>query len=173
MAAEIGGIDHVALSQPFDYFDEAALFYRSVLGLQLQAGDELAAPEGLVRSRAARSADGSVRFALSVPVVGTGDLEDQHVALASEDVFAAARAMRDRGVPLLEVSGNYYDDLAARTDLGPTTIGRMRELGILYDADAGGGELLHFYTRRAGPGLFFEVVERRGGYDGYGVAPQR
>ena len=49
----------------------------------------------------------------------------------------------------------------------------MRELGILYDADAGGGELLHFYTQQAGPGLFFEVVERRGGYDGYGVAPQR
>ena len=28
-------IDHLALSQPFDYFDEAALFYRSVLGLAL------------------------------------------------------------------------------------------------------------------------------------------
>ncbi len=26
-------IDHVALTQPFDYFDEAALFYRAVLGL--------------------------------------------------------------------------------------------------------------------------------------------
>ena len=37
-AAELTGIDHVALSQPFDYFDEAALFYRSVLGLELQDG---------------------------------------------------------------------------------------------------------------------------------------
>ena len=74
-AADVAGIDHVALSQPFDYFDEAALFYRSVLGLELQAGHELAAPEGLVRSRAARSADGSVRFALSVPLVGNGGSE--------------------------------------------------------------------------------------------------
>jgi 4-hydroxyphenylpyruvate dioxygenase len=172
-APEIGGIDHVALSQPFAYFDEAALFYRSVLGLELQASNELAAPEGLVRSRAARSGDGRVRFALSVPVVATGGTEEQHVALACDDVFTAARAMRDRGVPLMEVSPNYYDDLAARTALPPGEVARMRELGILYDADGRGGELRHFYTAQAGPGLFFEVVERRGGYDGYGVAAHR
>ena len=165
---EVAGIDHVALSQPFDFFDEAALFYRSVLGLELQGGDELATPDGLVRSRAARGP--SVRFALSVPLVGADRGELQHVALACDDVFAAARAMRERGVPLLAIPGNYYDDLAARTDLEPDAIERMRALGILYDAAGGGGELLHFYTAMLGPGLFFEVLERRGGYDGYGAA---
>jgi 4-hydroxyphenylpyruvate dioxygenase len=158
VAADVAGIDHVALSQPFDYFDEAVLFYRSVLGLELEAHHELAAPQGLVRSRAARNADGSVRFALSVPLVGNGDSELQHVALACEDIFATARAMRDRGVPLRPVSDNYYDDLAARTDLAPAEIERMRELGILYE----GSELLHFCTAMIGPGLFFEIVERRG-----------
>ena len=131
---ELTGIDHIALSQPFDYFDEAALFYRSVLGLELEDRAELAAPDGLVRSRAARSADGSVRFALSVPVVGRG-AEIQHVAFACDDVFTCARAMRERGVPLLEIPGNYYDDLAARTDLEPAAIERMRELGVLYDGE--------------------------------------
>src|SRR5205823_11018099 len=29
-------VDHVALSQPFDYFDEAVLFYRSLLGMHPQ-----------------------------------------------------------------------------------------------------------------------------------------
>ena len=169
-SAEVAGIDHVALSQPFDYFDEAALFYRSVLGLELHAGDELASPEGLVRSRAARSADGSVRFALSVPVVGNGGSELQHVALACDDIFAAASVMRDRGVPMLAIPRNYYDDLAARTDLEPATIERLCELGILYDASGGEEELLHFYTAMLGPTLFFEVVERRGGYDAYGAA---
>jgi 4-hydroxyphenylpyruvate dioxygenase len=41
---------------------------------------------------------------------------------------------------------------------------------VLYDAEPGGGELLHFYTALIGTSLFFEVVERRGGYDGYGAA---
>ena len=166
--AEVAGIDHVALSQPFDYFDEAALFYRSVLGLELHGGDELATPEGLIRSRAARDADDNVRFALSVPLVGNGRSELQHLALASHDVFAAARAMRDRGLPLLPIPDNYYEDLAARTSLPAATIERMRELGVLYD-EAGGSEFLHFYTALIGPSLFFEVVERRGGYDGYGA----
>ena len=167
-AAELIGIDHVALSQPFDYFDEAALFYRSVLGLELEDGAELAAPDGLVRSRAARNRDGSVRFALSVPLVGSAGVELQHVALACDDIFVCARAMRDRGVPLLEIAGNYYDDLAARTALAPETVERMRELGVLYEAGER-GELLHVYTAMAGS-VFFEVLERRGGYDGYGAS---
>jgi 4-hydroxyphenylpyruvate dioxygenase len=166
---ELRGIDHVALSQPFDYFDEAALFYRSVLGLELEDGAELAAPDGLVRSRAARSADGRVRFALSVPLVAHGGAELQHVAFACDDIFATARAMRDRGVPLLAIPGNYYDDLAARTALEPEAIERMRELGVLYEA-AERGELLHFYTAMVGSGLFLEVLERRGGYEGYGAS---
>ena len=45
-------VDHVALTQPFDHFDEAALFYRSVLGLGTQHASEVAAPFGLVRNRA-------------------------------------------------------------------------------------------------------------------------
>ena len=166
---ELTGIDHVALSQPFDYFDEAALFYRSVLGLELEDGAELVAPDGLVRSRAARSADGSVRFALSVPVVRHGGPGHQHVAFATGDALATARAMLERGAPLLPIPGNYYDDLAARTDLDDDTIEQLRSLGVLYDAGER-GELLHFYTATAGEQLFFEVLERRGGYDGYGAA---
>ena len=164
----MAGIDHVALSQPFDYFDEAALFYRSVLGLELHRGDELATPDGLVRSRAARDAHDNVRFALSVPIVGNDRSELQHLALASHDVFAAARAMRDRGLPVLPIPDNYYEDLAARTGLTAETIDRMRELDILYD-ETGEAEFLHFYTALVGPSLFFEVVERRGGYDAYGA----
>ncbi len=169
VSPDVTGIDHVALSQPFDFFDEAVLFYRSVLGLELQTADELATADGLVRSRAARGADGSVRFALSVPVVGDDGFEFQHVALASDDVLAAAEAMRERGVPLLAIHDNYYDDLLARTGLDSETVERMRGLGVLYDATAD-GELLHVYTEMVGPGLCFEIVERRGAYDGYGAA---
>ncbi len=46
----------------------------------------------------------------------------------------------------------------------------MRELGVLYDRDQAGGEFLHLFTPTIGGHLFFEVVERRGGYAGYGAA---
>jgi 4-hydroxyphenylpyruvate dioxygenase len=170
--AGIDRVDHVALSQPFDYFDEAVLFYRSVLGLEPRESLELAAPDGLVRSRAVSTADGSVRFALNVPLLAHDDAPAgalQHVALACADVIGTARRMTERGAPPLPIPDNYYDDLAARTDLDPDLIETLRELGVLYDRDAT-GELLHFYTPVVGGRLFFEVVERRGGYDGYGAA---
>ena len=143
-----------------------------MLGLEPRESLELAAPDGLVRSRAVTSADGSVRFALNVPVLaaGTGAATAlQHVAFASRDALAAARRMAERGVPPLAIPENYYDDLAARTGLEAALIDAMRDLGVLYDRDAR-GEFLHFYTPPVAGRLFFEVVERRGGYDGYGAA---
>jgi len=124
-------IDHLALSQPFDYFDEAALFYRSVLGLHAHESQELAAPDGLIRSRAVGDPERRVRLALNVPLVAGGSATElQHIAFACDDALAAARRCADAGVPLLRISGNYYDDLAARTDLAPDAIARMRELGV-------------------------------------------
>ena len=43
----------------------------------------------------------------------------------------------------------------------------MAELGLLHDRDAA-GDFTHFYTATIG-GVFFEVVQRRGSYDGYGA----
>ena len=112
----IDRIDHITLAQPFEAFDEAGLFYRSVLDLQPSESTELAAPDGLVRSRA--YAAGDVRVVLNVPAfAGTRSARElQHVAFACADALATARAMRERGVPLLPVPENYYDDLAARLE---------------------------------------------------------
>ena len=163
-------IDHLALSQPFDYFDEAALFYRSVLGLGSHESQELAAPDGLIRSRAVGDADRRVRLALNVPLVAGGTATElQHIAFACDDALAAAHRFAGAGVPLLRISDNYYDDLAARTRLPDERIEALREARVLYDADER-GELLHFFTEVVGDRLFFEVLERRGGYDGYGAA---
>ncbi|MBV9334416.1 MAG: sugar phosphate isomerase/epimerase and 4-hydroxyphenylpyruvate domain-containing protein [Solirubrobacterales bacterium] len=165
-------IDHVALAQPFDYFDEAALFYRSLLGLEPRESLELAAPDGLVRSRAVSAPNGSVRLVLTVPVLAHDAAQPaglQHVAIACGDIFLVAQRMRERGVGPLSIPDNYYDDLAARLDLEPDLIEVMREHYVLYDRTPG-GEFLHFYTPIVGDRLFFEVVERRGDYDGYGAA---
>ncbi|MCP2252761.1 4-hydroxyphenylpyruvate dioxygenase [Prauserella aidingensis] len=170
----LGHIDHVALAQPFDYFDEATLFYRSVLGLEPRHDAEFAAPFGLVRSRALTDARGLVRIALHGTVLRRGDWapgvpDPQHIAFASDDIFASARAMRARGAPLLPIPDNYYDDLEARMELDPDLLAALRECQVLYDRDDD-GEFFHFHTEVLGDRVFFEVVQRVGGYDGYGVA---
>ncbi|MFD7458295.1 MULTISPECIES: bifunctional sugar phosphate isomerase/epimerase/4-hydroxyphenylpyruvate dioxygenase family protein [unclassified Streptomyces] len=167
-------IDHLALTQPWHQFDEAALFHRSVLGLRAQESVDVADPYGLLRSRAVTNDDDTVRIALTVGAAPTDDtVRAQHIALATDDVVAAARRFRAAGGRPLPVPGNYYDDLAARFDLPDEELDTYRELGILYDRDAH-GVFRHCYTHTVGR-VFFELLQRDGGYRGYGAqnAPVR
>lgn len=160
---EVTGIDHVALTQPWQHFDEASLFYRAVLGLRPQESLEVADPYGLMRSRA--MAGGGTRVVVNIARVGTPPASRQHVALAVRDLRALARRLRaEHPGLLLPIPANYYDNLEARYGTDP----EIRELGLLYDKDER-GEFLHLYTVTAGR-VFFELVQRIGGYDGYGAA---
>jgi len=175
-------IDHVNLAQPWQHFDEAVLFYTSALALEPQPFAEVPSPSGLVRSQVMQTSDGAVRLVLNLAPVqqaasqGTHSVrktDQEHIAFAVEDLVATARAARDRGLEFLQIPANYYEDLDARFDLEPGFLATLQELNLLYDRDAG-GEFLHFYTATVGS-VFFEMVERRGGYDGYGApnAPVR
>ncbi|MFG2804434.1 bifunctional sugar phosphate isomerase/epimerase/4-hydroxyphenylpyruvate dioxygenase family protein [Streptomyces massasporeus] len=167
--AGIRGIDHLALTQPWHHFDEAALFHRGVLGLDAQESVDVADPYGLMRSRAVTNPDGSVRIALTVGAAPTDDtVHAQHIALATDDVVAAARRFREAGGSLLPVPANYFDDLAARFEFADGELETYRDLGILYDRDDH-GVFRHCYTRTVGR-VFFELVQRDGGYRGYGAA---
>ena len=175
----ITAVDHVGLTQPFDSFDEAGLFYRSVLGLEPETVTEYAAPFGIVRSRAVTGPDRAVRLALSVSLLRRGEWSPgvpspQSVAFATDDVVATAGALRAAGARLVEVPANYHDDLDARLGLDPGLLADMRECGLFYDEDERGG-YLHLVTEVLGSRVFFEVVQRIDGYDGYGTvnAPVR
>ena len=167
--ATVRRIDHLALTQPWHHFDEAALFHHGVLGLHAQESVDVADPYGLLRSRAVTNADGSVRIALTVGPAPTDDtVHAQHIALATDDVVASARRFRDAGGALLPVPANYYDDLAARFEFADGELETYRDLGILYDRDAH-GVFRHCYTRTVGR-VFLELVQRDDGYRGYGAA---
>jgi 4-hydroxyphenylpyruvate dioxygenase len=177
------GVDHVNLAQPWQWFDEGVLFYRALFGLHAQANNEVASPQGLVRSQVVQTDDDSVRLALNMlPQVLEGTDEGrrhrradfpEHVAFLSSDVAEVARRARQAGLRFLPVPANYYEDLEARFDLDDGLLQVLRDNDLMYDRDEQ-GEFLHFYTRTVGS-VFFEVVERRGGYDGYGAlsAPVR
>lgn len=170
--AGVTGIDHVGLTQPFDVFDEATLFYRSVLGLAPCAEGEFAAPFGLVRSRALADDRRRVRMALTVSLLRRGEWaprvsDPQYVALSTDDVVATARAAHAAGAPLLPLPGNYHNDLDARLELPPERLAAFRELGVLCEADADGA-YLQVCTELLDGRLFLALVQRVGGNDGYG-----
>lgn len=181
----VSSIDHINLAQPAHHFDEAVLFYTSLLELHAQMPEDVPSPSGLIRSQVMASSTGEVRMPLNVmPRSEIGaqirdsspteiERHPEHVAVACSDIFEAATTARARGMKLLAIPDNYYDDLAARFELPHDLLNRLREHHILYDRDES-GDFLHFYTATTGS-VFFEMVERTGGYSGFGApnAPVR
>lgn len=169
-----GSLDHLALTQPWHHFDEAVLFHRAILGLSPQDTVELADPYGLFRSRALSASPAGPHLVLNLAPTPEVDTRARHIAIAVDDLVAAATQFRAAGAPLLQIPGNYYDDLAARFDFADGELETYRELSILYDRDEQGGQFWHCYTRTVGQ-VFFEFVQRGGGYGGYGAvnAPVR
>ncbi|GAA4706594.1 sugar phosphate isomerase/epimerase and 4-hydroxyphenylpyruvate domain-containing protein [Nocardioides conyzicola] len=164
------GIDHLVVAVPSLRLNEEVSFLRTLLAMEPGAVEEFMEPQGRLRSRAFRSSRGSLRVILNVeesvqsPASGI-----TQVAFATPDVRASVGALRAAGVPLMPVPDNYYTDLDARFGLPPEVLDDLRAHGLLYDR-AGDGELLHAFTLPLGTGFHVELLERRGGYDGYGSA---
>jgi 4-hydroxyphenylpyruvate dioxygenase len=180
--AEVGPltrIDHVCLSVPAPALDTWVLFLRTAFGFQAEAGVLVPDPYGLVRSRALRSRDGSVRIVLNASVDHHTAVAEalhtyhgsglNHVAFGTGDIFSAVAEFVADGLPVLRIPRNYYDDLAARYALPDERLAALRAHNILYDRDEHGGEFFHAYTEQLDRRFFLEIVERRGGYDGYGA----
>ena len=177
-------VDHISQSMDYEEMLSWLLFYTSLFHLERIAQTDVADPGGLVESRPIVSADGSLRFVLNGSQAqrtlssrfvsehfGSGV---QHIAFSAPDIFAAVSAMRAAGLSFLDIPENYYEDLEARHGLDPELIDRLREHHILYDRD-GETEFLQVYTHVFAQRFFFEIVERRGGYAGFGAvnAPVR
>ncbi len=98
--------------------------------------------------------------------VGTGI---QHIAIATGDIISTISAMRKNGMEFLTVPDTYYDILKERKIEIEEDIDTLKELGILCDIE-GDGYLLQLFTKPVGdrPTFFFEVIQRRGGSQGFG-----
>ena len=159
--------------------DGFVLFWRAVFGLAPQQQLETPDLYGLIRSRALVSPGGGVRLALNASDgrgTATGRFVSafagagvHHIALAAPDIGRAAAALEALGAPVLPMPDNYYDDLAARWGLDDAALADLQRHGLLYDGD-GEGRFWHFYTDAFRERFFFEVVQRKDGYAGFGAA---
>ena len=169
--------DHISQSMHDEEMLTWLLFYTSLLDLGKTRVHDVLDPGGIVQSQVVASEDGALRLVLNASqsqrtlasrflneLFGSGV---QHIALATDDIFATVARLRANGVDLLPIPENYYDDLEARTDLAPEAIARLRESQILYDRD-GPSEYFQVYTSTLDNGFFFEIVERRN-YAGFGA----
>jgi 4-hydroxyphenylpyruvate dioxygenase len=171
-------IDHVAQTMNYEEMLTWLLFYTSIFRTRKAPMVDVIDPSGLIRSQAIENEEGTLRLTLNgaenrKTLAGHFIAESfgssvQHIAFATSDILAVAEAMQASGFTPLSISPNYYDDLEARFGLDPALADRLRAENILYDRDEH-GEFFQLYSRNYGEGFFFEIVERKGGYKGYGA----
>jgi 4-hydroxyphenylpyruvate dioxygenase len=170
--------DHMAQSMHYEEMLTWLLFYTSLIEVRKTPVEDVLDPGGVVRSQVVEAGDGALRLVLNASqsqhTLASRFLNDlfgsgvQHIAFATDDIFATVERLRAGGVELLPIPENYYDDLDARIDLAPDALERLRANNVLYDRQ-GSGEYFQAYTKDFDGGFFFEIVQRRG-YAGFGAA---
>ncbi|WP_428649506.1 bifunctional sugar phosphate isomerase/epimerase/4-hydroxyphenylpyruvate dioxygenase family protein [Roseibium sp.] len=173
-------IDHIAETMASDELLTWQLFYTSIFRTSKTPMVDVVDPAGLIRSQAIANADGSLRITLNGAdnrrtlaghfISEAFGAAVQHLAFETKDIFRTAERLKQNGFTPLVISPNYYDDLDARFGLEDAFLDQLKLYGILYDRDDNGGEYFQLYSPFYGEGFFFEIVDRRGGYNGYGAA---
>lgn len=176
--AGLTSVDHLGQTMEQGEMLSWLLFYTSIFRTRKTPMVDVIDPAGVVRSQVIESEDGAFRLTLNGAenrrtLAGRFISESfgssvQHVAFASNDIFATAKALKAAGFAPLEISPNYYDDVEARFGLEPELADQLRAENILYDRDEQ-GEFFQLYAPTWGDGLIFEIVERRDGHAGYGA----
>ncbi|MDT0341304.1 4-hydroxyphenylpyruvate dioxygenase [Streptomyces litchfieldiae] len=171
-------IDHCVGNVELGAMNDWVDFYGKVMDFTTMkefVGDDIATEYSALMSKVVADGTFAVKFPINEPAVGRkksqideylefyGGPGVQHIALATDDIVAAVRAMRAAGVEFLDTPDSYYDTLgewAGETHVG---VGTLRELRILVDRDED-GYLLQIFTKpvQDRPTVFFELIERHG-----------
>lgn len=171
-------IDHLAQTMSYDEMLSWSLFYTSLFAVQKTPMVDVIDPDGLVRSQALQNQAGDFRMTLNGAethrtmaghfLADSFGASVQHIAFQTDDLLATAETFSQLGFKALPMTQNYYADLRSRFDLAPDFLALLERYNILYDEDTDGG-FLQLYSQPFAGGVFFEIVERRARYGGYGA----
>ena len=177
-------IDHIAQTMKFDEMQDWLLYYISTFEMEKSPVVNVNDPSGVVLSQAIESPEGEVRLNLNgahgqdsiagsfvADKLGAGV---QHLAFATDDIFETSAVLIANGFPRLPIPSSYYAETQERFDLDPSLVADLKSYNILYDQDSAGA-YFQLYSETLFDGFFFEIVQRRNGYAGYGArnAPVR
>jgi 4-hydroxyphenylpyruvate dioxygenase len=171
-------VDHCVGNVGWNQMNPWVKFYEEVMGFRniLSFDDnDISTEYSALMSKVMSNGNGFVKFPINEPAEGKkkSQVEEylefydgegvQHVALATGDIVATVRELKNRGVEFLQVPTTYYDDLLDRVGHIDEDLEPLKELGILVDRD-NEGYLLQLFSKpvQDRPTLFFEIIQRKG-----------
>ncbi|KAI8868450.1 hypothetical protein GQ42DRAFT_137319, partial [Ramicandelaber brevisporus] len=181
-------IDHFVANQESGMLTDVADMYQQQLGFHRFWSiddSQLHTEYSALRSIVMTDFDERIRIPITEPGSGArksqvqefvdynGGPGVQHIALNTDDIVAAVRAVRDRGVEILPVPGLYYENLKLRLATSPCKVSEdidvLRELNVIIDY-SDDGYLLQIFTQpcQDRPTFFIEFIQRKN-HLGFGV----
>jgi len=171
-------IDHVVANVELGQMDRWVRFYEQVFGFVLlrHFDDQAISTEySALMSKVVWDGSGVIKLPINEPATGLrkSQIEEyldfyrgpgvQHIAIETADLQSTVEDVVGRGLLMLGVPNNYYDELPNRLPRLTVDVSDLRRLSILADEDEG-GHLLQIFTRmlQDRPTVFFEFIERRG-----------
>jgi len=93
----------------------------------------------------------------------------QHLALATDDIFATVDRLRANGIRFQDSPDSYFDMIDERLPGHGHNVEELRKRRILIDGapETGGGLLLQIFTENEVGPIFFEIIQRKGN-EGFG-----
>ncbi|HVE78962.1 MAG TPA: 4-hydroxyphenylpyruvate dioxygenase [Gemmatimonadaceae bacterium] len=167
----VGNVELGAMNKWVEYYSRVLGFYNLISFDDKAISTEYSA----LMSKVVANGNGRIKFPLNEPAQGRkkSQIDEylefyrgpgvQHIAIATDDIVATVRLLRDRGVEFLRVPTTYYDSVLDRVGKIDEDLAPLRELGILVDRDDE-GYLLQIFTKPVEdrPTLFYEIIQRKG-----------
>jgi len=172
-------IDHLTHNVYQGNMDMWAGFYENVFNFREVRYFDIEGKLTGLQSRAMTSPDGKIRIPINESHDDKSQIAEylreyhgegiQHIALGSDDIYAAVETLAARGVKFLDTPDAYYDKLGERIPDHGQDLERLRRNRVLVDGapTEGQGLLLQIFTDTVIGPIFFELITRKGN-EGFG-----
>ncbi len=171
-------IDHLTHNVHRGRMDEWASFYERLFNFREVRYFDIEGKLTGLKSKAMTSPCGKIRIPINESADDKSQIQEylvayhgegiQHIALGTDDIYAAVPALRKRGVAFQETPDTYYEALAKRLPGHTEDTERLRQERILLDgAPAENEMLLQIFTATVIGPIFFEIIQRKGN-EGFG-----
>jgi len=172
-------LDHLTHNVNRGRMDHWAHFYETIFNFrQIRYFDIEGQQTGLF-SRAMTAPDDKIRIPLNESQDEHSQIEEflreykgegiQHLALATDDIFATVDQLRANGITFQDTPDSYYELIDKRVPGHGHDLARLQDRNILIDGspETGEGLLLQIFTENLVGPIFFEIIQRKGN-EGFG-----
>ncbi len=179
LGAGLSHIDHLTHNVHHGRMDEWASFYERLFNFQEIRFFDIRGKATGLKSRAMASPCGKIRIPINEPSDRKSQIQEyleayrgegiQHIALASDDIFATVETLSENGIKFMDVPDSYYEAVDERVPGHDEALDRLQKHRILIDGapEKNQGLLLQIFTETVIGPIFFEIIQRKGN-EGFG-----